>query len=103
LKEIFQKVPDPRGKQGLDDTLWSILSLVIIELLCGRCGLKAASARACHDRTPAQCARLHKWNDPLPCRIDRDHAGHDALALADILGALDLAEGNDASSMSCPQ
>ena len=27
LKEILQKVPDPRGKQGQDYTLWSILSL----------------------------------------------------------------------------
>ena len=29
-------IPDPRGKQGQDYTLWSILSLVIIGLLCGR-------------------------------------------------------------------
>ena len=39
---ILQQVPDPRGKQGQDYTLWSILSLVIVGLLCGRRGLKAA-------------------------------------------------------------
>ena len=29
LKAILQQVPDPRGKQGQDYKLWSILSLII--------------------------------------------------------------------------
>ena len=42
LKSILQQVPDPRGKQGQDYKLWSILSLIILSLLCGRRGMMAA-------------------------------------------------------------
>jgi hypothetical protein len=42
LKAILQRVPDPRGKQGQDYKLWSILSLIILSLLCGRRGMMAA-------------------------------------------------------------
>ena len=42
LKTILRQVPDPRGKQGQDYMLWSILSLIIVSLLCGRRGMKAA-------------------------------------------------------------
>jgi hypothetical protein len=38
LKTILQQVPDPRGKQGQDYKLWSILGLIILSLLCGRRG-----------------------------------------------------------------
>jgi hypothetical protein len=39
LQEIFAQVPDPRGSQGRDYRLWSILSLIVVGLLCGRQGL----------------------------------------------------------------
>ena len=42
LKTILRQVPDPRGKQGQDYMLWSILSLIVVSLLCGRRGMKAA-------------------------------------------------------------
>ena len=42
LKTILRQVPDPRGKQGQDYMLWSILSLIVVSLLCGQRGLKAA-------------------------------------------------------------
>ena len=36
LKTILRQVPDPRGKQGQDYMLWSILSLIVVSLLCPR-------------------------------------------------------------------
>jgi hypothetical protein len=36
------RVPDPRGKQGQDYLLRSILRLIVVSLLCGRRGMKAA-------------------------------------------------------------
>lgn len=39
LKSCLQEVPDPRGKQGQDYRLWSILSLIMVGLLSGRQGL----------------------------------------------------------------
>jgi hypothetical protein len=41
LKRYLAAVPDPRGKQGQDYPLWSILSLIIVGFLCGRQGLQA--------------------------------------------------------------
>jgi hypothetical protein len=40
LRAVLQQVPDPRGKQGQDYRLWSILSLIAVSLLCGRRGLR---------------------------------------------------------------
>lgn len=97
LKMILQQVPDPRGKQGQDYTLWSILSLVIVGLLCGRRGLKAAFllGRAMSAR---QRNALGFMNGTTPCHATLTETMRviDARALADILGALDLAEGNEA-------
>ena len=42
LRAVLQQIPDPRGKQGQDYRLWSILSLIVVSLLCGRRGLRAA-------------------------------------------------------------
>src|SRR5476651_1778570 len=42
LKTILRQIPDPRGKQGQDYKLWSILGLIAVSLLCGRRGMKAA-------------------------------------------------------------
>jgi len=42
LKEIFAQVPDPRGGQGQDYRLWSLLSLIAVGFLCGRQGLMSA-------------------------------------------------------------
>jgi predicted transposase YbfD/YdcC len=97
LKVILQKVPDPRGKQGQDYMLWSILSLVIVGLLCGRRGLKAAFLLG-RAMTARQRNALGFMNGTTPCRttLTETMRAIDARALADILGALDLAEGNDA-------
>ena len=42
MKAILLQVADPRGKQGQDYRLWSILALIVVSLLCGRRGMKAA-------------------------------------------------------------
>ncbi len=42
LKTILRQVPDPRGKQGQDYRLGSILGLIVGSLLCGRRGIKPA-------------------------------------------------------------
>src|SRR5947207_808643 len=49
---------------------------------------------ACHDRTPAQCARLDEWNDALPCHADRDPAGD---VLSAFCGGLQKVLGHAAS------
>jgi hypothetical protein len=41
LRAVLEQVLDPRGKQGQDYRLWSILSLIAVSLLCGRRGLRA--------------------------------------------------------------
>ena len=42
LKTILRQVPDHRGRQGQDYTLWSVPSLIVVSLLWGRRGMKAA-------------------------------------------------------------
>lgn len=41
LKACLEKVHDPRGKQGQDYRLWSILGLIIVGFLCGKQGFMA--------------------------------------------------------------
>ncbi|WP_252733554.1 transposase family protein [Paracoccus marinaquae] len=42
LRLILERVPDPRGRQGRDYPLWSILALIVVSLVSGRKGMKAA-------------------------------------------------------------
>jgi hypothetical protein len=41
LREILSNIPDPRGRNGRDYQLWSLLGLIIVGFLCGRKGLAA--------------------------------------------------------------
>ena len=41
LRMVLERVPDPRGKQGRDYQLWSLLALIITGFLCGRQSLMA--------------------------------------------------------------
>jgi predicted transposase YbfD/YdcC len=97
LKSILQQVPDPRGKQGQDYKLWSILSLIILSLLCGRRGMMAAFVLG-RSLSRRQKAALGFVRGKSPCHatLTETMRAIDAWALADILGALDLADGNDA-------
>jgi len=42
LRSVLEQIRDPRGKQGQDYRLWSILSLIVLSMVCGRRGMKAA-------------------------------------------------------------
>jgi hypothetical protein len=35
LKRVLERIPDPRGRQGQDYRLWSILGLILVSMLCG--------------------------------------------------------------------
>ena len=49
LKSVLREVPDPRGRQGRDYRLWSILGLILVSMLCGRRGIRAASGSTTPD------------------------------------------------------
>jgi hypothetical protein len=66
LKDQLQKMPDPRGLQGRDYRLWSILSLIIVGLLCGRRGLMAVF-RLGRSLTVAQQRQLGFVRGKTPC------------------------------------
>jgi len=94
LRAVLEKVPDPRGKQGQDYRLWSILSLIVVSLLCGRRGLRAAFflGRSLNKR---QRSALGFANGDTPCHatLTETLRAIDGRALADVLGAVCLVEG----------
>ena len=97
LKTILRQVPDPRGKQGQDYMLWSILSLIVVSLLCGRRGMKAAFLLG-RSLSRRQRAELGFIRGTTPCHATLTETLRviDAQALADVLGALCLEGGGNA-------
>lgn len=97
LNAILQQVPDPRGKQGQDYKLWSILSLIILSLLCGRRGMKAAFVlgRSLSRRQKAALG-LVRGTSPCHATLTETMRVIDAQALADVLGTLSLEQGTSA-------
>lgn len=97
LKSVLREVPDPRGKQGRDYRLWSILGLILVSILCGRRGIRAAFflGRRLNER---ERRSLGFSNGKTPCHatLTETLRAIDAAALADILGAACRAEGGDA-------
>lgn len=93
LKTILLQVPDPRGKQGQDYLLGSILGLIVVSLLCGRRGMKAAFLLG-RGLTRRQMAQLGFIRGTTPCHATLTETLRviDARALADILGTLYLEE-----------
>jgi hypothetical protein len=96
LRAVLEQVPDPRGKQGQDYRLWSILSLIAVSLLCGRRGLRAAFffGRSLNKR---QRSALGFVNGNTPCHatLTETLRAIDGRALADALGAVCFVEGGD--------
>jgi hypothetical protein len=101
LKAILQRVPDPRGKQGQDYKLWSILGLIILSLLCGRRGMKAAFVLG-RSLTRRQKARLGFVRGKSPCHATLTETLRviDAQALADVLGSLGLQQSGGAQHIA---
>jgi hypothetical protein len=97
LKTVLRSVPDPRGKQGQDYFLWSILSLIVVSLLCGRRGCLAAFHLG-RSLTKRQREALGFRNGVTPCHATLTETLRviDAGALAQVLGAACFAEGKDA-------
>ena len=97
LKTILRQVPDPRGKQGQDYMLWSILSLIVVSLLCGRRGMKAAFLLG-RSLSRRQRAELGFIRGTTPCHATLTETLRviDAQTLADVLGALCLEGGGNA-------
>jgi hypothetical protein len=94
LKTILRPIPDPRGKQGQDDRLGAIPSLIVVSLLGGRRGMKAAFLLG---RSPGrrQKAELGFIRKTMPCHATPTETLRviDAQALADVLGAPCLEDG----------
>ena len=42
IKSVLRQVPDPRGKQGLQHPLEALLGLILLSMLSGRKGMRAA-------------------------------------------------------------
>ena len=86
LKTILRQVPDPRGKQGQDYMLWSILSLIVVSLLCGRRGMKAAFllGRSLSRRQKAELGFI-RGTTPCHATLTETLRVIDAQALADVL------------------
>lgn len=101
LKTILHQVPDLHGKQGQDYKLWSILSLIILSLLCGRRGMMAAFVLG-RGLSRRQKAALGFVRGTSPCHatLTETMRAIDARALADILGALDIGDGNGAGHVA---
>ncbi len=81
LRAVLEQVPDPRGKQGQDYRLWSILSLIAVSLLCGRRGLRAAFLLG-RSSNKLQRSALGFVNGNTPCHATLTRA-IDGRALAD--------------------
>ena len=66
MKSLLEQVPDPRGLQGQDYKLWSLLALIILSFLCGRRGLMAAF-RLGRQLEPEQQRQLGFLPGRTPC------------------------------------
>ena len=97
LRSILQLIPDPRGKQGQDYRLWSMLGLIVVSMLCGRRGMKAAFllGRSLNRR---QRAELGFPRDRTPCHATLTETLRilDPHALAEVLGSLYLETNGEA-------
>ena len=96
LKKVLERIPDPRGRQGRDYRLWSILGLILVSMLCGRRGMKAAFLLG-RSLTRMQKRQLGFMRGHTPCHATLTETLRilDAQAVADILGAAVLADNSD--------
>jgi hypothetical protein len=93
---MLQNVPDPRGKQGQDYFLWSILGLIVVSLLCGRRGMLAAfHLRRSLNKRQRLALGFTKGVTPCHATLTETLRAIDGRALAQALGAAYFAEGED--------
>jgi predicted transposase YbfD/YdcC len=86
LRELLERVPDPRGLQGRDYALWSILALMVVSLLNGRKGMNAAFELG-RSLTRRERAKLG-FSGRTPCHATLTETLRviDPMALAHVLG-----------------
>ena len=96
LRAVLQNVPDPRGKQGQDYLLWSILGLIVVSLLSGRRGMLAAF-RLGRSLTERQRRTLGFMKGATPCHatLTETLRAIDGRAMAQALGSACFAESED--------
>jgi hypothetical protein len=96
LKKVLERIPDPRGRQGRDYRLWSLLGLILVSILCGRRGMKAAFHLG-RSLTREQKWQLGFMRGHTPCHATLTETLRilDARAVADILGAVVLTDNGD--------
>jgi len=96
LKRVLERIQDPRGRQGRDYRLWSILGLILVSMLCGRWGMKAAFLLG-RSLTREQKRQFGFMRGHTPCHATLTETLRvlDAQAVADILGAVVLADNGD--------
>jgi hypothetical protein len=66
IREVLERVPDPRGGRGRDYRLSSLLALIVVSLLCGRKDMMAAF-RLGRTLTSAQREELGFAKGNTPC------------------------------------
>lgn len=89
LKEILAQVPDPRGGQGQDYRLWSILALIVVGFLCGRRGLLSVFllGRSLNQRQ-RHALGFHKGTTPCHATLTETMRAIDPEALMKVLNSL---------------
>lgn len=92
LKMLFEQVPDPRGKQGQEYQLWSLLALILVGYLCGRPNLMAVF-RMGRKFTTLQCQELGFMRGTMPAHATLTETMRkiDGAELAAVLGTMALA------------
>jgi hypothetical protein len=93
IREILERVPDPRGRQGREYALWSILALIVVSMLCGRQGC-AAAFRLGRSLTREQRKQLGFYR-ATPCHgtLTETLRVLDAIVMAEVLGEWADGEG----------
>lgn len=93
LRLILERVLDPRGRQGRDYPLWSILALIVVSLVSGRKGMKAAFELGRSLNSRQRAALGFTATTPCHATLTQTLRAIDPQALAAVLGALQINEG----------
>ncbi|MFV0303035.1 MAG: transposase family protein, partial [Paracoccus sp. (in: a-proteobacteria)] len=93
LRLILERVPEPRGRQGRDYPLGSILALIVVSLLSGRKGMKAAFELGRSLNSRQRAALGFRATTPCHATLTQTLRAIDPQALAAVLGSLALDEG----------
>ena len=100
MREIFEQVPDPRGRQGRDYKLSSLLGLILAGFLCGRRGLLSVYEMGKALSKEQQCALGFRRRMPCHATLTETMRIIEADALAEVLGRVVFVQGGDMRQIS---